>query len=327
MASMLFSWMRDFKYRDLVQGPAGWIEMMASFRNVRSDCLRDCAAAFEANMARTGAFALMPAEIAYQVRRDSLFVSNARFRAHGKGESTIYDLMDSEMTPEIAHELEEQKKAFRPDKEELRRFKSIIGMEYIEALARKLRGMELSLDATFSSVIFESWTAFECFASDAWVAAVDCGPKEVALRLALSNKLLRTADNITPKELHQLEFDPRTNFGSSMRELGRVSFQRLSHIARFYSIAFEHDFSRMFTDLEDGYLQALSSLRNVLIHKAGRADKDFVAQVQRFTDLREIKPGDLIQLNGELVWKLRAAAGVVALAVRDYLDDLLTPPV
>jgi len=51
------------------------------------------------------------------------------------------------------------------------------GVEYVERLVKVSHGMHQSMEAIMSSVVLESWTAFEILASDLWVAAVDNGPQ------------------------------------------------------------------------------------------------------------------------------------------------------
>jgi len=123
----------------------------------------------------------------------------------------------------------------------------------------------------------------------------------------------------------EVEHDPSTNYGSSLRELGRVSFQKLDYIKRFYTVAFDFDFDKMFSETEGGHITALSAFRNVLIHHAGRADKRFVKQVQPFEQLRGIKSSDKIFLDGELVKKLQQAARSLSLRLIQFVDDVLTP--
>jgi len=150
------------------------------------------------------------------------------------------------------------------------------GVEYVERLVKVSHGMHQSMEAIMSSVVLESWTAFEILASDLWVAAVDNGPKEIALRVSVANRWERVDEDLFRRGLPELEYDPRKEYGRHLREIGRVSFQKLDRIIKYYSIAFENNIAALFDEVCDGYIYALSAYRNILIHHAGNADKTFV---------------------------------------------------
>lgn len=83
---------------------------MKALSEVKSECLKGCANAFAANMERTLIFAMLPTEIAFQVRRDTAFQLNAQFRVIGKGETSLEELMTFKFTPAIDKEFGEQMK-------------------------------------------------------------------------------------------------------------------------------------------------------------------------------------------------------------------------
>lgn len=202
------------------------------------------------------------------------------------------------------------------------------GVAYIETLLQTSvdKAMKDSIDALFASVVLGSWTAFECLAADLWSIGVDHGPKEVAARLAISNQLQKHDENITAKTVHTTENDPRFQYGSWLLEVGKVSFQKLELIKLYYSIAFGEEYKKLFTDTADGYIGALSCVRNALIHRSGIADKKFVERAQQFPELRIIKAGDLVLLDGEFVKKLRSAAAEVGWELISRMDALLSAP-
>src|SRR5436305_14419499 len=75
-----------------------------------------------------------------------------------------------------------------------------LGIGYVESMAQS-HPMEQSLDATLSTVVLESWTAFECLAADIWFASVDHSPllrKKVAARL--SKLVSKSSDLDTDEE-------------------------------------------------------------------------------------------------------------------------------
>jgi hypothetical protein len=200
-----------------------------------------------------------------------------------------------------------------------------VGIAFVEHNLKSDKDMRKSMMAVLSTILLESWTAFESLVSDLWVVGVDKGPKDVRVRVANSTRLLKPDDNIGAKELLDIEFDPGSNYGSSLRELGRVSFQKLDYIKRFYSIAFDHDFGKMFSEVENGYITVLAAFRNALIHNAGKADKKFVKNVQSFEEIRTIKPKDALLLDGEIVRKLHNSAIVLGWELIKFVDNVITP--
>jgi hypothetical protein len=162
-------------------------------------------------------------------------------------------------------------------------------------------------------------------AADLWCVGVDNGPKELASRVMLSKELLRGDDQITPKTAHTIEHDVRTEPGSWLREVGRVSFQKIEYIRTYYAVAFENYVRKMFDEIGGGYIFALSAYRNALIHNAGKADKKFVKNVERFPELRSIRRDSILMLDGELVRKMRNAAIELGTSLILFVDSVLTP--
>lgn len=320
---------RDFKYSELLRAGSTWDPVLKSLEAIRSACLSKCVTAFIDNLTRTTTFAVMPASVAFLARREQNILDKAHVALTGEH-------------PSIGDYLGE-----RPDgyKEMLEQFtrggKTIpalpdgageelfnrLGIVYIEALARRTAGMDESMDAVFASIVIESWMAFECLAGDLWCVAVNHGPGEIQSRLLISNQLLRPDENITENTLVKCEFNPRTHFGSFLREIGRVSFQKLELIRRFYRIAFGQQVSKLFDSVENGYIVALAAFRNVIIHSAGKVDSKFIDQIDgRFPEFQFAKDQKLI-LDGEIVRNLRQASAVLGLALINAIDDMITPPV
>jgi hypothetical protein len=288
--------MRDYKYRELLIGQEVWEPLMKTFKQVRSDSLKDCANAFHTNMERIVAFAIMPAAIAFQIRRDTIFSSNAIFRVTKKGEMTLDEAINMKLTsPEISADIEKQLREFLSETNKHEKYFYHLGVKYIENLtsldvAEAPTAMQDSMDAVLSSVL-DSWTAFESLAGDLWVAGVDNDPGEAVANLTLaaaSNKLKRPDDNLRPATVYRSGVNPKTHYGSFLKAVGSVAFQTLWDIRTYYEIAFGKDTLQLFDDVDGGYIEALAAFRNVLSHSAGRADKKFIDRVRRFSEFDSI---------------------------------------
>lgn len=69
----------------------------------------------------------------------------------------------------------------------------------------------------------------------------------------------------------------------------------------------------------------MSAVRNVIVHKAGKADAAYAKAVQKFPQLNTVEVGRHIQLNGEIVRELQNAALLIANKLVLYVDDEITP--
>src|SRR5207302_160062 len=86
-----------------------------------------------------------------------------------------------------------------------------LGLQFIEALLTFVpegttTSMQDSMDAVFSAIVLDSWTAFETLAGDLWTAAVDNEEGEVAARLvaaASARNLKRPDDNVRPETIYK----------------------------------------------------------------------------------------------------------------------------
>ena len=116
-----------------------------------------------------------------------------------------------------------------------------------------------------------------------------------------SRQLNQSGDNIRPETVIATGVHPKERFGTFLRALERVSFGKLHEIRKFYQLAFGKDVIRLFDSIDDGYIEALAAFRNVIIHCGSKADEKFVEQVKRFPELRHIKIGDEVILDGVLV--------------------------
>jgi hypothetical protein len=321
---------RDYKYGDLFR-PDGRPDLVIDEeRSIRSArLLLPTVDAFFKNLARAAVFALMPAKISSSVRRDQLLSACAELEVTGKLDPNYLRYASEQGPPgyaEAFHRLLKEQQA--RDKDSIAQIaKAQIGIRYVETvLDAGHLGIANSIEALFSSLVSESWTAFEILASDLWAIGVDHGPKEVAARISLSKQLQKQEDHVTPETVHKLEFDARTHLGSFLRETGRVSFQKLDYIRLYYAEAFGKEVRDIFDKTCGGYIFALSAFRNALIHNAGKADKAFEKKVTRFPEFRDIAPGTPLLLDGELVKKLTTAGAQVGIELISFVDDLLTPP-
>jgi hypothetical protein len=323
---------RDLKYCAVVLGDRTWKVQVTDLAMIRSDALRPVIHAFVENVLRTNSAAITPAQIAWKVRRDQFLADRAIFNATGKLGS---DLTQLEQAFEVGHEYRQEFESLAdnffsrltsPSQNAQMLLKYGIG--YVEILIQESKGIQSAMEALLASLVLESWTMFESLASDLWVVGVDEGPGEIVARINVASQkaFKQPEDNIRPETVHEIGIDARAHYGSFLREIGKVTFQRLRDIQFYYGIAFGKDASKLFDEVANGYIFALSAFRNALTHNAGKADKHFVKQVGRFEELRGIKTNDLLLLDGELVKKLQQASQALAVRLIQFVDDVLNRP-
>lgn len=317
--------MRDkYKYLALVSGRKQRKDWMEDLATVQTKKLHRIVNAFALNTARASALAVALAEVAYTIRRDQWCLDSARHTVEGKLTSPF---VDSPVPPAVAKEYARLLTNWILAPAE--QHSSLIGhfgVRSVNVMVTHTTGMDVSMEALLSSVIIESWIAFETLVADLWVTAVDSGPAILRKRVLL--KTIKAGNDNNPVDFastDDIEYDPARKLESALRQARKVSFQKLSLITRNYETAFTSRVKTIFGH-DNGYIAALAAYRNALIHNGGRADRTFLNQVKPFPEFKSIKKNRKLALNGELVSKLRHTSATVGAKLIHFVDDILTPP-
>ncbi|WP_441281069.1 hypothetical protein [Tardiphaga sp. 862_B3_N1_1] len=187
----------------------------------------------------------------------------------------------------------------------------------------------------FSGYITGTWTAIETMLGDLWEAALNTHPKVLAtlngkpkrLTSGLEPSIRGGADQDRKFDLNLVakhNFDLRSCMGTIFRAERRFEFTRLSSIREAYVRAFSEKASRIDTAIANKSIDSLSAVRNVLLHKGGEADDEYVRQ-QKFLTLPSATKGDKIRLDGqntsELIKPAIASCKSLMIAVDDWIQD------
>jgi len=186
------------------------------------------------------------------------------------------------------------------------------------------------LDSLLVSIVVGAWTAFETMAGDLWESAVNACPQRLS---ALSGKPWRDGEteqddtDFAPDKLRkdeskqipldlirQYKYDLTKVMGTLLR--GKFTFTTLDGIREAYWTAFKRNRVGVRACLQANCFDALSVLRNVMVHRAGVADSEYCRRAQGLP-LPQAKPGQKIELDGSIVFPL-------AEAVRDRSRELLS---
>jgi len=212
----------------------------------------------------------------------------------------------------------------------------------LEALKRGLdpvvilgnSGPSAGFQTMFASYLTGTWTAIETMAGDLWETAVNIHPAGLSNLGGKVSRLRKTgktsgpsmsgkADDskLVPLSLIQMnQFDLRQKMGTILKE--RFAFSRLDGIREAYASAFHQNSSEIDKALGDDSLDALSAVRNVIVHKAAIADEEYLKKTKYLKlPIGKAGVGAIVPLDGEVVVKLIAPARASATKLLGAVDS------
>jgi len=169
------------------------------------------------------------------------------------------------------------------------------------------------IESLCESLIIEAWSLFEALAEDLWEAALNEHPTVLAsLSGQPKSKLRDKAAHFRPAEdaggrisfndLQANGFDVKRKMGTILKDA--VSFRSLPAIRDAYLRAFSQQHQSIDDILDDEGLQYTAAARNVIVHKRGFVDKEYLTQVAKVTDALRPAVGERLALSGELCARL-----------------------
>jgi hypothetical protein len=195
-----------------------------------------------------------------------------------------------------------------------------------------IQGMHHSLhhglQAWLASLLTGTWTAFETFACDLWVATLNAHPRSLArLNGKPNNRISDKAGAKTEKNegtrddkgdrgkslslnwIHDAshgDYDLSSHMGDILKV--RYNFTILASIREAYSNAFDpEDLDGKFVDeiddtlAKNSSLDALCEVRNLIVHRGGIADDKYVSKTKGIDHAPKLKENDKLHLDGEIV--------------------------
>jgi hypothetical protein len=211
-----------------------------------------------------------------------------------------------------------------------------LGAIPVNMLARA-QGSAGGFDFLLSSFVIGAWSIFETMTGDLWEAALNINPSGLAHLNGTPNRLRNKEKELFGSKKKQKEdgssksveldliqfhkFDLRNKMGTILRN--RYEFSRLSVIREAYSSAFDTNTAQVDAALKDDSLDALSVVRNVLVHKAAVVDQGYLKRSQHLKGLPKAPEGHLLPLDGENVVGLIKPALVQASQLLRAVDEWL----
>ncbi len=95
--------------------------------------------------------------------------------------------------------------------------------------------------------------------------------------------------------------------GTILKERGELSFRSLNGIREAYQRAFSKKGGSVLNALDEPGLRYAAAVRNLLIHKRGIVDTEFLDQVAGIPDLPPLSAGDRFPLTGKICRELSDA--------------------
>lgn len=199
---------------------------------------------------------------------------------------------------------------------------SSLAYEYSGSLCQEAHETLMSLH------LIAVWIAFEALAADLWEAALNVRPEGLADLRGTPNRIGKMAgekarmddENASESEIKEVagagkaillhdiqtftrgDYDIRHKMGSPLK--GQFKFITLRGTREAYSRAFSEKEKKARTAsidkaLADKALDALSLVRNLIVHRAEIADTTYEERAKKYPLAPQLRAGEKLQLNGD----------------------------
>jgi hypothetical protein len=220
----------------------------------------------------------------------------------------------------------------------------IFDMRTLMLFHERWSGLFDGVESVLTSMVVGAWTAFETLAGDLWIEAVNEFPSELAPltgspdRIHNYNPVASFTDNtdiekggsskpeeeedhaavrssgkkIPLSDLHKLtrgSYEISDKMGELLLFSGHVQFKTLTDIRLAYSLAFSEKYKKarpygIDESLANKGLDALSKVRNLLVHRSGVADRQYLRETKHLDLAPKLEITKRLVLDGEVTKKL-----------------------
>jgi hypothetical protein len=175
--------------------------------------------------------------------------------------------------------------------------------------------IESGFEATISAMIIAEWTAFETLAGDLWEGCLNMRPRLgiVALQADVgpdddeptAEKKSRAKFQMPVGMLREFNYDLKHKMGTALRT--KWDFAQRNQAAEAYFRVFGRD-PLLVKIFDDSGLRWLAATRNVLVHNAGIADREFMQLIKNHSTLKLVKYRHPVPVTGYLALEFADAA-------------------
>jgi hypothetical protein len=306
---------------------------------LKSPALEEVAVSFRANISSVRLMMSLPTTIAGATAQTYRIYDIAEFEITGKIDGPISPENQKKIDRRAQEMLRELTEQHNRGQENADAAWDTAALDYHLRFADTLKGLvEKPLGAygfipMFSGYITFTWGAIESMIGDLWEAALNTHPRILA---SLNGKPRKNVDYPSVKAtgdqdkkfdlnlLAKHDFNVRPHMGTIFRSERRFEFTRLSSAREAYMRAFSEKSSRVDAAINNPSIDALSLVRNVLLHRAGKADDEYVRQQSRFSVPKAAK-GETIRLDGQntsdLIKPAISSSKSLMIAVDNWIAD------
>jgi len=178
-----------------------------------------------------------------------------------------------------------------------------------------------------SSMVVGTWTAFETLAGDLWEAAVNAHPRGLAKLVGGEHRGQKGKEDLgrmVPLErLEKHNYDVSRVMGTLERSLKKVRFAALEEIRGAYKVAFGAEVPTVCRILEDPAPHNLSTVRNLIVHKAQVCDQEYRDKSGGSTVLPQLALGAKLELDGAFVKQLTEPVAQCCVRLLQTIDAWL----
>ena len=188
------------------------------------------------------------------------------------------------------------------------------------------------LQASMMSYVTTGWTIIETMSGDLWETALNTHPSSLANltgspkrlkggQINKSSQAAKESKSVQLDDISKYRFDVANKMGTILRT--KFEFASLDGIREAYACAFTERSAQIDRALIDTSLDALSAVRNVIIHRDANADSEYVRKTKFLSSIPKAETGQHILLDGDVVVRLLkpaiSAANQLLIAVDDWL--------
>ena len=211
----------------------------------------------------------------------------------------------------------------------------VAGLVAAEIMGRDAHSTGMLL-ASMMSYVTTGWTIIETMSGDLWEGAFKAHPSSLAnlggspKRLKgrqinkSSSQVPKESKNIPVDDISRYEFNIANKMGTILRT--KFYFASLAGIREAYSCAFNERSAQIDDALNDDSLDALSAVRNVIVHRDAQADAEYVKRTKFLKSIPRSEIGRHIFLDGETVVGLLKPAMSAANRLLIAVDQWLAKP-
>jgi hypothetical protein len=193
-----------------------------------------------------------------------------------------------------------------------------------------------AIQASMMSYLTTGWTIIETMSGDLWEAALNIHPSSLANlsgtpkrlkggQINQSGSTAKESKSVRLDEISKHEFNVANKMGTILR--GRFEFSSLDGIREAYASAFDKGSAEIDRAITDKSLDALSAVRNVIVHRDAQADSEYIKKTKFLSSIPTATVGQHLLLDGEVVVRLLKPAITAANQLFIAVDNWLAKPV